>query len=332
MRKIIPVIALVLWACGAPEQVKQTAAQETNPASTPGVSTSAAATAADADPQHPLGNAQALGVPLPADQPGLWRKVLPQNLLYLKTRHGVTLIEMAPDFAPHHVQRMRELAASGFYNGLPFHRVIKDFMAQAGDTALVRRDPPKTKPLKGEFRFRRSPAQKMTMVGEDRSANTGFVEGFPVASQPDALAAMTADGKVWSWGLHCPGAAAMARTSDPDSANAEFYITTGKADWLDSTYTVWGRVRAGQEAVRQIKLGAPAYPPDMIQKLAPVSAMAADQQPQVWVMRTDTPAFATWLNKHKDANGALPDICDIAVPVYVQWPAASGQSKTPMEK
>jgi len=329
MRKIIPLFAIILWACGAPSQVDNAHAQETNPAKTPGVSTAAApAVAADSSPSHPLGNAQSLGVPLPGAQPVLWRKVAPQNLLYLKTRHGVTLIEMAPDFAPHHVQRLRDLATSGYYKGLPFHRVIKDFMAQAGDTALVRRDPPKTPPLKGEFRFRRSPAQTITVVGEERSANTGFVDGFPVASQPDALASMTADGKVWAWALHCPGAAAMARTNDPDSANAEFYITTGKADWLDGTYTVWGRVRAGQNAVRQIKLGAPAYPPDMIEDLSLGSTMPASKQAQVWVMRTDTPAFAAWLAKHKDANGALPSICDIAVPVYVQWPP----SKTKMEK
>ena len=332
MRNLIPLLALFLWACGAPSHVDEAAAQQTNPDRTPGASTAEPAVAADADPQHPLGNAAALGVPLPGARPDLWRQVKPQDLLYLKTRHGVTLIEMAPDFAPHHVQRMRDLSASGFYNGLPFHRVIKDFMAQAGDTALVRREPPRTKPLKGEFRFRRSPAQTMTLVGEDRSANTGFVKGFPVASQPDALAAMTADGKVWSWGLHCPGAAAMARTSDPDSANAEFYITTGKADWLDGSYTVWGRVRAGQNAVRQIKLGAPAYPPDMIDRLTPVSAMPAAQQPRVWVMRTDTPAFAAWLDKHKNENGALPEICDIAVPVFVQWPGSAGQSETKVEK
>ncbi|MDQ7018937.1 MAG: peptidylprolyl isomerase [Robiginitomaculum sp.] len=330
MRKIIVVMALVLWACGAPSQVDSAKAQE-NQAQQSGSNAAASdapATTADADPNHPLGAPLPEGVPTPEQAPDQWREVAPENLLYLKTLHGITLIEMAPEFAPNHVQRMRELASSGYFVGLPFHRVIKNFMAQAGDGNLVKRPPPTTPPLKGEFRFRRSPAQKMVVVGEDRSANTGFVKGFPVASQPDALAMMTVDGKVQAWALHCQGAASMARTNDPDSANAQFYITTGNPEWLNGKYTSWGRVRAGQNAVQEIKLGAPAYPPDMIDGLTLGSKVAPQERARVWVLRTDSPAFANYLEQQKDKKGKMPGVCKIPVPVYVQW-ANTEQKSTP---
>ncbi len=332
MRKIIVVMALVLWACGAPSQVDSAKAQENQPQQSGGdVAASDTQATVDADPNHPLGEPLPEGVPTPAQAPDQWREVAPENLLYLKTLHGITLIEMAPEFAPNHVQRMRELASSGYFVGMPFHRVIKNFMAQAGDGNLVKRPPPTTPPLKGEFRFRRSPSQTMVVVGEDRSANTGFVKGFPVASQPDALATMTVDGKVQAWALHCPGAASMARTNDPDSANAQFYITTGNPEWLNGKYTSWGRVRAGQNAVQEIKLGAPAYPPDMIDGLMLGSKVAPEKRARVWVLRTDSPAFAKYLEQQKDKKGNMPGVCKIPVPVYVQW-SDTKQKSTPAQE
>jgi peptidylprolyl isomerase len=57
----------------------------------------------------------------------------PENTLYLDLEHGRVVIEMRPDLAPKHVQRIKELAREGFYDGLAFHRVIEGFMAQGGD-------------------------------------------------------------------------------------------------------------------------------------------------------------------------------------------------------
>ncbi len=324
MRKTIVFLALILWACGAPNQVDSAKAQE-NQSNQGGAQSDAAddqAAPVDADPNHPLGLPLPAGIAGPDEAPDQWREVAPQDLLYLKTLHGITLIEMAPDFAPNHVQRMRDLASTGYFVGLPFHRVIKNFMAQAGDWNLVKRPAPTTPNLEGEFKFRRSPQQKMVVVGEDRSADTGFVNGFPVASQSDALAMMTADGKVRAWGLQCPGAAAMARTNDPNSANAQFYITTGNPEWLNGLYTVWGRVRAGQYAVDDIKLGEPAYPPDMIDGMDLGSEVAPAERARVWVLRTDSPAFAAYLAQQKTDDGKPLGVCKISVPVYVQWAGA----------
>ena len=57
----------------------------------------------------------------------------PEDTLILETSKGNVVVEMRPDLAPNHVTRIKELARQGFYDGVPFHRVIEGFMAQTGD-------------------------------------------------------------------------------------------------------------------------------------------------------------------------------------------------------
>ncbi|RZJ44048.1 MAG: peptidylprolyl isomerase, partial [Brevundimonas sp.] len=83
-----------------------------------------------------------------------WRTVAPENLLVIETAKGRILVELSPQAAPQHVARIRTLAARGFYDGLKFHRVIANFMAQTGDplgTGLGGSDLPD---VPGEFSFR----------------------------------------------------------------------------------------------------------------------------------------------------------------------------------
>lgn len=56
-----------------------------------------------------------------------------ENTLYMDLQDGRVVIKMFPEIAPKHVERIKELTRAGFYNGLTFHRVIEDFMAQGGD-------------------------------------------------------------------------------------------------------------------------------------------------------------------------------------------------------
>lgn len=56
----------------------------------------------------------------------------PENTIVLETSKGTAVIELRPDLAPNHVARIKELAREGFYDGIVFHRVIDDFMAQVG--------------------------------------------------------------------------------------------------------------------------------------------------------------------------------------------------------
>ncbi|MGU3493553.1 peptidylprolyl isomerase [Xanthobacteraceae bacterium A53D] len=81
-----------------------------------------------------LALAAALGGPALAQtaaQPGA--KSDPQNTLYLETPYGRVVIALRPDLAPQHAERLKTLAREGYYNNVPFHRVIDGFMAQTGD-------------------------------------------------------------------------------------------------------------------------------------------------------------------------------------------------------
>ncbi len=74
-----------------------------------------------------------------------------ENTLYMDMDHGRVVIELKPDAAPGHVERIKQLAREGFYDGTPFHRVIEGFMAQGGDptgTGMGGSDKPD---LKAEF-------------------------------------------------------------------------------------------------------------------------------------------------------------------------------------
>lgn len=303
----------------APDAYKPAAAVQTH--YDLGSATASANTLPNREDFRPLGVVDVSALSTPENAPVDWRQVAAEQLIVLKTAHGTAIIEMSPQFAPGHTARYGQLAKEGFYVGLPFHRVIGGFMAQAGNTNLVGRPKSTTEMLTAEFRFRRAPTTKMTIVGERRSADAGFIDGFKIASQPPALGMMTADGKVQAWQLHCPGAVAAARLGgNINSANAEFYITMGYPDNLDKNYTVWGRVRAGFKSVFKIKRGEPPMPPDLIQMFSLVSEMDSSIAPQLWVMNTDSAAFVSYLDGLKNEAGTMPDICKIEVPVIVRWP------------
>jgi cyclophilin family peptidyl-prolyl cis-trans isomerase len=75
----------------------------------------------------------------------------PENTLILETTKGRVVIELRPDLAPGHVERIKTLAREGFYDGVPFHRVIEGFMAQTGDPTGTGTGGSKYPDLKAEF-------------------------------------------------------------------------------------------------------------------------------------------------------------------------------------
>ena len=152
----------------------------------------------------------------------------PENTLILTTESGPVTIQLRPDLAPGHVERIKELAREGFYDGVVFHRVIPGFMAQGGDPTGTGGGGSKKPNLKAEF-----------------------------SSEP-----------------HVRGTCSMARTSDPNSANSQFFICFAPCDFLDGQYTVWGQVVEGMEHVDRLKRGEPVSNPDRIVKMQ-VAADAA---------------------------------------------------------
>jgi cyclophilin family peptidyl-prolyl cis-trans isomerase len=129
--------------------------------------------------------------------------------LQLDLKTGRVVIDLLPDLAPNHVERIVELAREGFYDGVVFHRVIPDFMAQTGDPTGTGSGGSNKPNLKAEFSQTR----------------------------------------------HVRGTCSMARTSNPNSANSQFFICFTDAPWLDRQYTVWGQVVSGMEHVDAIKKG-----------------------------------------------------------------------------
>ncbi|HCY54333.1 MAG TPA: hypothetical protein DF715_01975 [Oceanicaulis sp.] len=268
-----------------------------------------------------------------ADAPeAAWRTVDADRLLVIATRNGDIWVELAPEFAPNHVARIRELVEEGFYDGKVWHRVIEGFMAQGGgasDNPGLATDKP---PLQAEFLIGRGLdsdiriSELQDRVINPREASTraraGFWNGFPASTMPIAQAGIRADGQVESWLLHCRGAVAAARTSDPNSARSQFYITTGNPAHLEAVYTVWGRVRAGQEAVDAIRVGTMGetmgFRPDFIMSMRMASELPESERLTIEVFDTGTPDFAVYLEALQAANnGRLPDVCDIEIPVRI---------------
>lgn len=154
----------------------------------------------------------------------------PENTLVLETTKGTVVIELYPELAPGHVERIKELAREGAYDGVLFHRVIDGFMAQTGDVKFGK---------KGGSSFNPSRAG---MGGSDK---------------PDLKSE-------FSNVKHVRGTCSMARSQNPHSANSQFYICFTDAPWLDRQYSVWGQVIEGMDNVDKIKRGEPVTDPDSI--------------------------------------------------------------------
>ena len=141
--------------------------------------------------------------------------------MILKLKDGDVKIEMYPDVAPNHVKRIQELANSGQYDNVVFHRVIDGFMAQTGDVKFGNSS-------SKDFDLRRA-----GIGGSDLPDLNQEFNDLP----------------------HDRGTGSMARSSDPNSANSQFFICFKPAPFLDRQYTVFGKVIEGMEFVDMITKG-----------------------------------------------------------------------------
>ena len=151
----------------------------------------------------------------------------PENTILMELKGGTVTIELMPDLAPKHVERMKELARAGKYDNVAFHRVIEGFMAQTGDVANGNM----------EDNFTR------------RAAGTG---GSDLPNLPAEFSKVS----------HARGTIGPARSATPDSANSQFFINFKDNDFLNGQYTVYGQVISGMEHVDAITRGEPPANPD----------------------------------------------------------------------
>ncbi|MFA5958873.1 peptidylprolyl isomerase [Hyphomicrobium sp.] len=140
----------------------------------------------------------------------------PENTLLMETSKGPVVIELRPDLAPKHVERIKTLAREGFYDGIVFHRVIDGFMAQTG-------------------------------CPQGRGTGGSPYENLPAEFNAEP---------------HVRGVCSMARSSNPNSANSQFFIVFDDAGFLDKQYTVWGKVIEGMDNVDKLAKGEPPKSPD----------------------------------------------------------------------
>jgi len=134
-----------------------------------------------------------------------------ENTLYLEVPAGRVVIELRPDLAPNHVAQIKRLVREGFYDGIPFHRVIDGFMVQ-----------------------------------------TGCPRGDGTGGSGTKLKAEFSKEK------HLRGVCSMARSSDPNSADSQFFIMLDASSHLDNQYTIWGKTVSGMEFIDAIKKGSSA--------------------------------------------------------------------------
>jgi peptidylprolyl isomerase len=152
----------------------------------------------------------------------------PENTIIMTLKDGDVIIQLLPDVAPKHSERMKALARAGAYDGVVFHRVIDGFMAQTGDVA-------NGNAAKDSFNIRR--------------AGTG---GSDLPDLPAEFSKLP----------HDRGTLGAARSSNPNSANSQFFINFNNNHFLNGQYTVYGRVISGMEHVDAITRGEPPVNPD----------------------------------------------------------------------
>ena len=144
-----------------------------------------------------------------------------ENIMILKLKDGDVKIELFSDVAPKHVERIKKLANDGLYDGVVFHRVIDGFMAQTGDVKF------------GNSSSENFDLRRAGMGGSDLPDLPAEFNDLP----------------------HEKGTLSMARSSDPNSANSQFFICFKPAPFLDRNYTVFGKVIEGMENIDKIKKG-----------------------------------------------------------------------------
>ena len=164
----------------------------------------------------------------PAKAESTLKAAATENTVIMDTTKGPVTIELMPEIAPQHVERIKTLTSQGFYDGIIFHRVIDGFMAQTGDPTGTGMGGSELPDLPAEFN------------------DTNFGRGV----------------------------LGMARSSDPNSANSQFFICFDDCSFLNGQYTVFGEVTSGMENVDRINRGEPPIKPDAINTMRLAKPMA----------------------------------------------------------
>lgn len=257
--------------------------------------------------------------------PSDWRPLDQRNLMYMKLAGRQIVFELAPQFAPRHIENLRKLVAQQYFDGLAIIRSQDNYVVQWGDPKSGEADSRSygeaASTLAPEF-FRDSAGLEFTKL-DSRDAyadEVGFVDGFPAGR----------DGKR-AWLAHCYGMLGVGRANEPDSGNAaELYVVTGHAPrHLDRNVTLIGRVLVGVEHLSSLSRGTGPlgfYDKEeqyvTIESIRFGSDLPAAERQHLEALRTNTQTFDKFVDARRnrreewfvDPAGRV-GLCNVPLPV-----------------
>jgi peptidylprolyl isomerase len=274
--------------------------------------------AASTESAHrPLTSADVLGTSAATD----WRPLDPQNTLYVELPAGRVIIELAPQFAPHHASNIEALAREGYYDGVAIVRSQDNYVVQWADPDGKRPIKNARHTLAAEFERTARGVPFTPLVDPDTYApEVGFSDGFPTARDPKF-------GRVWL--VHCYGMVGAGRDNDVDSGGGtELYVVTGHAPrHLDRNVTLVGRVVQGMEMLSALPRGTGALgfyeKPEQrlpIKSVRVAADLPASQRTELEVLRTDTPTFTAYVEARRNRReewfkvpAGHVDVCNVPI-------------------
>ncbi len=280
---------------------------------------------ADAAKRKPLTMADVLAASQAAD----WEALDPENTLYLELASGRVVIELAPNFAPHHVTNVKALAREHYYDGLAIVRAQDNYVVQLADPnaekpELARKIQHAKRTLPPEFDRAVNPKLPFTRLPDDDvyAPQVGFSGGFPVARDSKS-------GKMWL--IHCYGMVGAGRDAPADSGGGtELYVVIGHAPrHLDRNVTLLGRVVLGIELLSALPRGTGALgfyeKPEQrvtIKAIRVAADLPLTERTDLQVLRTDTPLFRDLIESRRNRRedwfkfqAGHIEICNVPIPV-----------------
>lgn len=257
-----------------------------------------------------------------------WRRLDPDNTLYLQLPAGRVVIELAPAFAPQHIANLRKLVAARYFDGLAVVRVQDNFVAQWGDPDGKRPlgDASASLPAEFEVSSRDIPFTRLPDA-DGYAPQVGFSNGMPAGRDP---------GRGQSWLTHCYGALGVGRDESAESGSGvELYAVIGQSPrQLDRNIAVIGRVVQGMELLSSLPRGSGAlgFYERPEQRMPIITVRFAAQLPvtertPLEVFRTDTVSFQRLVESRRNRRDSwykVPaghiDLCNVPIPVRAASP------------
>ena len=253
-----------------------------------------------------------------------WRSLDPQNTLYIQLENGTAIMELAPQFAPRHVENIRTMVREHYFDGMRINRVQDNFVVQWGNPEKPLGTAKRT--LTAEFTRSAKGLPFTVLPDPDTYApQAGFVAGFPAARESESGSA---------WAAHCYGMVGAGRDTEADSGGGtELYVVIGHAPrQLDRNITVVGRIVQGMELLSALPRGpAPMGFYEKTPGPQPITSirLAADvpiaERIPLKVLRTDTQTFTDLIESRRNRRDdwyKVPagriDVCNVPLPVRMQ--------------